>query len=64
MSVTIGSTPWRIVQYDLATMGFVATHTMPTGLGPVGVGVSFDGSVWAICQGSNSAARLEPATGT
>jgi len=54
----------RIVQYDLATMGFVATHTMPTGLGPVGVGVSFDGSVWAICQGSNSAARLEPATGT
>ena len=54
----------RIVQYDLATMGFVATHTIPTGTGPVGVGVSFDGSVWAICQGTNSAARFDPAAGT
>ena len=54
----------RVIQYRLSDMSYVATWNIPTGTGPVGVGVSFDGSVWAICQGTNSAARLDPATGT
>lgn len=54
----------HVEQYSLADMSHVATHTIPTGTGPVGVGVSFDGSVWAVCQGTNSAARLEPGAGT
>lgn len=56
----------RVAQFSITPTGlsFVANHTIPTGLGPVGVGVSFDGSVWAVCQGSNSAARLDPAAGT
>ena len=36
---------------------------MPTGQAPIGIGVSFDGSVWAICNANNIAARLDPATG-
>jgi len=54
----------RVLQFNLADMAFVATHTIPSGTGPVGVGVSFDGSIWAVCQGTNTAARLEPAAGT
>ncbi|MDQ3032901.1 MAG: hypothetical protein M3Y87_10825 [Myxococcota bacterium] len=54
----------RVAQFRLSDMAFVTHHTIPTGRGPVGVGVSFDGSVWAICQGTNSAARLDPAAGT
>jgi hypothetical protein len=54
----------RIVQFELADMSRVTTHRIPSGRGTVGVGVSFDGSVWAICQTTNSAARLDPATGT
>jgi DNA-binding beta-propeller fold protein YncE len=54
----------RVVQFRLSDMAFVATHRIPMGRAPVGVGVSYDGSVWAICQGTNSAARFDPATGT
>jgi hypothetical protein len=53
----------RVVQFQLSDMSYVATHAIPSGTGPVGVGVSFDGSVWAVCQGTNTAARLDPATG-
>ncbi|GAB4199465.1 MAG: hypothetical protein OHK0013_09610 [Sandaracinaceae bacterium] len=53
----------RVLQYNLADMAFVRQWDMPTGRGPVGVGVSFDGSVWAIAQGTSSAARLDPMTG-
>jgi hypothetical protein len=54
----------RVEQFRLSDMSHVATHRIPTGTVPVGVGVSFDGSIWAICQGTNSAARLDPAAGT
>jgi hypothetical protein len=54
----------RIAQLRLSDMSHVAAHTIPTGTGAVGVGVSFDGSVWAICQGTNSAARFDPMTAT
>ncbi|MBW2463973.1 MAG: hypothetical protein JRH11_20155 [Deltaproteobacteria bacterium] len=60
----VGGYANRVLQYNLADMAFVATHTIPTGTGPVGVGVSFDGSIWAVCQGTNSAARLDPIAGT
>ncbi|MCC7536939.1 MAG: hypothetical protein IT379_12035 [Deltaproteobacteria bacterium] len=53
----------RVEQFRLADLGHVATHHLPTGLAPVGCGVSFDGSVWAIAQSNNLAARLDPATG-
>ena len=59
-----GAASDRVEQFRLSDMAHVATHRIPTGRAPVGVGVSFDGSVWAICQGTNSAARLDPATGT
>ncbi len=58
-----GSLSNDVVQLRLADMSYVATHEIPTGTGAVGVGVSFDGSVWAVCQGTNTAARLDPATG-
>ncbi len=45
----------RIEQFDLATLKYVATHRMPHGRYPVGVGVSFDGSIWAINQGHGGA---------
>ncbi len=62
----------RIEQFDLATFAPVATHNMPNGRNPVGVGVSFDGSIWAINQthggdndpfeaGIGVATRLDPA---
>src|SRR5690606_28983952 len=54
----------RVLRYNLADLSFVAEHALPTGLGPVGIGVSFDGSVWAVCQGNNLAGRLDPTTGT
>ena len=60
----------RVAQFNLADMAFVANHRIVDPVdgapctGPVGVGVSFDSSVWAICQGTNEAARLDPATGT
>jgi len=53
----------RMLQFRLADMAFQRQWDLPTGRGPVGVGVSFDGSVWAIAQGTNSAARLDPMTG-
>ncbi|AKF11227.1 kelch-like 5 protein [Sandaracinus amylolyticus] len=53
----------RVEQLRLSDLSHVATHRIPTGRQPVGVGVSFDGSVWAICQGTNSASRLDPMTG-
>ncbi|MBX3273224.1 MAG: hypothetical protein KF729_23365 [Sandaracinaceae bacterium] len=59
-----GGSSNRIRQYSLADLSFVAEHTMPSGRQPIGIGVSFDGSVWAICLESNSAARLEPGAGT
>ncbi len=54
----------RIRQYRLADLGFVTEYTMPTGRQPIGIGVSFDGSVWAICRSNNIAARLDPPSGT
>ncbi len=48
----------RIIQYDLATLTHVATHNMPHGRAPVGIGVSFDGSVWAINQKHENAGGL------
>ncbi|MDH5494039.1 MAG: hypothetical protein OEY14_18965, partial [Myxococcales bacterium] len=54
----------RIVQYRLEDLSVVATHTMPLGSGPVGVGVSFDGSIWAIYQDNDMASRFDPATGS
>ncbi len=54
----------RVLQYRLSDLSLVATHTMPSGQQPVGVGVSFDGSIWAICRGNDLAGRLDPATGT
>jgi hypothetical protein len=54
----------RILQYRHNDLSHVATHNMPTGRGPVGVGVAFDGSIWAINQNSHSASRLNPADGT
>jgi hypothetical protein len=59
-----GGLAQRILQFRLSDMSFVRSWTLPTGLGTVGVGVSFDGSVWAIAQGSNLAARLDPVAGT
>jgi hypothetical protein len=58
-----GGLAGRMLQYRVADMAFVRQWDLPTGRGPVGVGVSFDGSVWAIAQGTNSAARLDPMTG-
>lgn len=54
----------HILQFRLMDMAFVRQWDLPTGQGPVGIGVSFDGSVWAVAQGSNLAARLDPMTGT
>lgn len=60
----------RVEQYSLADMSHMATHAVPSpggmgeGQGPVGVGVSFDGSIWAVCQGGNHAARLDPTDGS
>jgi streptogramin lyase len=54
----------RVEQYRLSDMTHVMSWSIPDGRGPVGVGVSFDGSIWAVNQGSNSASRLDPATGT
>ena len=58
-----GGLAQHILQFRLADMSFVRRWDLPTGLGTVGVGVSFDGSIWAIAQGSNLAARLNPTTG-
>jgi len=54
----------RIRQYRLSDLSFITEHTIPTGIQPIGIGVSFDGSVWAICRTNNIAARLDPAAGT
>lgn len=59
-----GGAAGRMLQFRLSDMAFVRQWDLPTGRGPVGVGVSFDGSVWAIAQATNSAARLDPMTGT
>ena len=53
----------RIRQYRLADLSLIQEHTIP-GMQPIGIGVSFDNSVWAICRSSNNAARLDPAAGT
>lgn len=52
----------RMLQYQLSDLALINTHTMPSGQQPVGVGVSFDGSIWAICRGNDIAARFDPAT--
>lgn len=57
-----GSVTNRIRQYLLSDLSFVAEHRSP-GSAPIGIGVSFDGSIWAINQSSSSAARFEPTTG-
>lgn len=59
-----GAAAGRVLQFRLADMAFVRQWDLPTGRAPVGVGVSFDGSVWAIAQATNSAARLDPVAGT
>jgi hypothetical protein len=59
-----GGVAGRVLQFRLTDMAFLRRWDLPTGRGPVGVGVSFDGSVWAIAQATNSAARLDPTTGT
>jgi streptogramin lyase len=59
-----GSEGFRVLRYNLADLSFVSDHAIPTGRGPIGVGVSFDGSIWAICQNNSIAARLDPITGT
>ena len=59
-----GGSSNRIRQYRLSDLAFIAEHRMPTGQTPIGIGVSFDNSVWAICNTNNIAARLDPATGT
>jgi hypothetical protein len=51
----------RVRQYRLSDLGLVQEHRTG-GNGPIGVGVSFDGSVWAINQISNSASRLDETT--
>jgi streptogramin lyase len=62
-----GGVAGRVVQLDLEDGTWIATHQIPTGRAPVGVGVSYDGSIWAICMGdgiSNGiAARLDPVSG-
>jgi len=40
----------RVEQFDLTNLAHIATHRMPNGRSPVGIGVSFDGSIWAINQ--------------
>jgi DNA-binding beta-propeller fold protein YncE len=52
----------RVRQYRLSDLSLVTEHTIP-GSVPIGIGVSFDGSIWAINQGSNSASRLDPVSG-
>ncbi|WP_236517938.1 hypothetical protein [Sandaracinus amylolyticus] len=59
-----GAASDRVEQLRLTDLSHVTTHHIPTGRAPVGVGVSFDGSVWAVCQGTNSAARFDPMTNT
>ncbi len=54
----------RIRQYRLSDLSFISEYTMPSGREPIGIGVSFDGSIWAICRENNLAARLEPGAGT
>lgn len=58
-----GSVSNRVRQYRLADLSFVAEHIIPSGRQPIGIGVSFDNSIWAICRTNNIAARLDPATG-
>ncbi|MEM9193745.1 MAG: hypothetical protein AAGF12_31510 [Myxococcota bacterium] len=58
-----GGTANRIEQFLLADLRHITTHTMPMGREPVGVGVSFDGSIWAVNKQTNTAARLDPTTG-
>jgi len=51
----------RVEQFDLGTLTHLATHNMPNGRSPVGIGVSFDGSIWAINQ--NHGGGGDPFTG-
>lgn len=50
----------RIERFALESLAYQGAYRLPTGRSQVGVGVSFDGSVWAISQGTNSASRLDP----
>ena len=59
-----GSCSRRVYRFNIATMGAPTVYSAPTsGAGSrcfTGVGVTFDGAIWAVGQGSNSAARLAP----
>ncbi len=59
-----GATSKYIFRFDLANLAAGPTQepTMPSCREPVGVGVAFDDSVWAVCQNNNVAARLDPVT--
>lgn len=50
----------RIEQFAINGLLHQANHALPTGRSQVGVGVSFDGSIWAVSQQTNSASRLDP----
>lgn len=50
----------RLEQFNKVTLEHTATFNMPSGRNPVGVGVSFDGSIWGINQGTGHASRLDP----
>jgi hypothetical protein len=53
----------RIVRFNLADMSYDRDYLIPTGRQPIGIGVSFDGSIWSICQYNSMASRLDPTAG-
>jgi hypothetical protein len=58
----------RVIQFDLAGMTRVGSYAVPEGPeqtkceSPIGVGIDFKNRIWAVCFGSQVAARLDPAT--
>ena len=50
----------RVEIFDLASRTHLRSCAIPNCLVPIGVGAGFDGELWAVCQQTNNAARLNP----
>ncbi|GAB4195080.1 MAG: hypothetical protein OHK0013_00930 [Sandaracinaceae bacterium] len=53
-----------LFELDVRDLSLVEAHAVPGAVDLVGVGVAFDGAVWAIAKGSDRAYRLDRAAGT